>query len=155
MSDISPSPWMIHWGVCQLDEPIQILHRCVTDFNPWYAKKSLRNYENISVFFNISWHWYGAGSWNHISWKTRTFVSYITNTMVADDLVTHRARASRAIALTYLWNILVSAPEGSVKSFTFWMKVLDRYWRDCLLLTHLPLDKMAAISQTMFSDAFS
>ena len=45
-------------------------------------------------------HWDGTGSWNPSSSKVRTYSSCTVNTIVADDLVTQRARASAAMVLT-------------------------------------------------------
>ena len=46
-----------------------------------------------------------------------TYLSYVVNTMAADDLATKGARASAAMVLTsFTGNILASAPESEINS---------------------------------------
>ena len=45
-----------------------------------------RKEKNTFPFSIISQHWYGAGSWNPFSWKTRSQLSCTFNSMVADDV---------------------------------------------------------------------
>ena len=59
-----------------------------------------RQHENILAFLIIPEHWEGTDSWNQSTWKTRTHLSCIVNTMVADDLATAGARSSATIVLT-------------------------------------------------------
>ena len=67
---------------------------------------------NIQIFSIISQLWEGTGSWNHSSWKTRTYLFCIFNAMVADSLAAQRARASAAMVLTKIsWNIPISVPQ--------------------------------------------
>ena len=74
---------------------------------------------------------YGAVSWNHSSWETRTPLSYIVNSMTADALVAQEARASVAMSLTYFpQNISVS---GLPSSFLR-RQTVEYQWTSCLVI---------------------
>ena len=51
------------------------------NFNPLYIWNHLIKYENVFVFSLIPQYWGGTASWNLVSWKTRTSLSYVVNTM--------------------------------------------------------------------------
>ena len=51
------------------------------------------------LFSIISRCWDKESTWNPSSWKTRIYSSYIVNTVAADDLAMHGARASSAMLL--------------------------------------------------------
>ena len=51
------------------------------------------------AFSVISHHWDGTCNWSPTPWKTRARLSCISNTMAADDLVTHGARLLAAIVV--------------------------------------------------------
>ena len=42
----------------------------------------------------------GRGGWNHYTWKTRMYLSYVFKAMVVDDLATIGARSSASMVLT-------------------------------------------------------
>ena len=76
--------------------------------NPLHAGLFWRNMFASSI---ISHQWDGAGCWNPSTWKTMTSLSYMFNTMAADDLATQGARSSAAMILTHFsYDILSSAP---------------------------------------------
>ena len=69
----------------------------------------LKKYSGFSI---ISQHWYGGGSWNSFFWNTRTHLSGIVNTMLAEALVKQGARGSTAMILTYIsqniqWSVII------------------------------------------------
>ena len=72
----------------------------ITIANPLRAK-FFRGNKNIFAFYVIPPHWYGTGSWNPSSSKTRTYLFYVVNIMAADVLATKGARASTTMILTY------------------------------------------------------
>ena len=83
------------------------------------------------AFSLISRHWDGTGTWSPSSRKSMTHLYGTVNAMVADDLATQRAMAALAKGLAHFARvILASAPEGLNP-------------------------KIAAIFQTLFSNAFS
>ena len=68
-------------------------------FNYLHAKFRRRNI-NMYLYFVIPPHWHAIDSWNSSSYKTRTYIFYIVNIMVANVLATQGARASATMILT-------------------------------------------------------
>ena len=62
----------------------------------WISFRKHKYKFTLSIIFQ---HWDGAGSWNPSSWKTKTSVSCIVNTTVADVL------ATQGLVLTY--NVII------------------------------------------------
>ena len=76
-------------------------HRPHTEsINPLHAEIFGGNIKNTFAYFIIFQHWYGAGSANSSSWKTRTGLYYIVEIIAADDLATQGDSASAAMTLT-------------------------------------------------------
>ena len=71
--------------------------------------------------------------------RLRTNLSYMANTMVADDLATQGARASAAKVLDkFVWNILVSKPVGLQWKYTVYftmIKYIFTEWGSLILHT--------------------
>ena len=61
-----------------------------------------REFKRIFTFHVIAPQWHGIGSWNLSSCKTRTYLFYKVNVMVADDLATQRARTSSTMTFIML-----------------------------------------------------
>ena len=61
---------------------------------------SQREQKHIFTFYVIPPHWKDIGSWNPSSWKARTGLFHIANTMAFDDVVTQGAGASADMILT-------------------------------------------------------
>ena len=105
---------------------------------PFMFKIVLKKHENIVFYVHFTILRYSTGICNPSQWRTNEIPNFPTwfNTiyMYTDDLVTQGARVSAAMVLNLFWNITASA-------------------LDCL--THWGRDKMAAIFQTTFSNAFS
>ena len=57
-----------------------------------------------------------AGKWNPASWKTRTCLLCVLNTIAADDLATQAARVSAAMALTVYEKQGHSLSQGRISS---------------------------------------
>ena len=69
-----------------------------------------RKDENVFALSIISNHWDDVDTWNHSSWKIGTYLSYIINSMAADDLKMKESRASASMTLTlFTQNIDASA----------------------------------------------
>ena len=141
----------------------------------------LRKHENIFVLSIFSQLWDGTGSWNPSWWKTRNHLIYIVHACSCP--VVQGARSSAAMVLTNLtWNIPFYTSDLTNISYSNWLGyfhcccwrlskslpvkstafigtihakpiTLQPFWQH-ILLTHLPLDKMTAISQMIFSVAF-
>ena len=96
---------------------------------------------NIGLYYNfLIFSALSRSNWGLSSWQTKPVHPIQFSTIAADGLATKWARAIAAMLLILFsplslsLNVSTSAPEE---------------------LTHLSLDKMAAISQTIFSDVFS
>ena len=75
--------------------------RLPVDFKTLYVLNSSSGAKHITTFHIIPPHWYDTGSWNPSSSKTRTYLFYIVNIMVADVLATKGVRTSTTMILTY------------------------------------------------------
>ena len=94
----------------------------------------LGNTKTLYVFYPFQ-YWDSAVSWYHLLKATRTCLKCILKSLIADKLAKQGARASASMVLTLPSRYdTVSPQEG---------------------LTHWTRDKMGAISQTTFSNAFS
>ena len=75
-----------------------------------------------------------TGSWNLSSWKMGSNLSYIINTMAADDLATHGARVSATIVLCYFSrNITFLVPEvrkAIMRSCWLFWRMSCELWND-------------------------
>ena len=82
-------------------------------FNHCCVEFILRN-TNILTFSVSSQHWdIHVVCWDLSSSKTRSYLLWVVNIMVTDGLVIHGARASAAVVLTKLFQIIqVSVPKG-------------------------------------------
>ena len=74
--------------------------------NPCRAGSVLETSHIFAVFTN-SKNQDGADSWNSSLLKTRTYLSYVTNIIAADGLVTQGARASTAVIFTKLLEVIL------------------------------------------------
>ena len=84
---------------------------CLLIFRPLFCCIYFRKHEIVIAFSINSQHWDGIGSWKPSSWKRRTCLFGVVNTMVVDDLATEGARASATMVLTsFAWNFPVSTP---------------------------------------------
>ena len=114
----------------------------------------LKTEKYFCIFYNFStlgW----LGNWNCSSRKTRTCLPYIVNITVADDLTQQEARAPTAITdgkLTLAW---CHPATGHNLSRCWTRSLLPHDTTSPQWLTHWGRDKMAAIFQTTFSNAFS
>ena len=68
----------------------------------WYTHIYLKKRRNIFAFSVISQNWYGTGTWNPSTWKTRALLSCIVNIIAssADALATRVAKALAAWVMT-------------------------------------------------------
>ena len=91
--------------------------------------------QNLFEFPIISQHWVSMSSWNQYSKKTKTHLSCIFNTVVADVLTMQGTRTSAAMILILLsWTILVPAPDGLMHwVWTKWLPFC-RWHFQCLFL---------------------
>ena len=65
-----------------------------------YVQNFSEETKHVFTFYVIPLHWHAKDNWNPSSYKTRTYLFYIVNTIVADVLVTQGARASATMILT-------------------------------------------------------
>ena len=94
------------WGK-QLPKQSSILvHHAIL---PFYVLNFSEGTKHISTFYVIPPHLHDTGRWNPPSYKTRTCLFYIVNSMGADALATQRARASATMILKML-NRINSVP---------------------------------------------
>ena len=67
--------------------------------NPLCAK-FFREHKHAITLYVIPPHWHDIDSWNPSWYKTRIYILYIVNIMVADVLATQGARALATMILT-------------------------------------------------------
>ena len=85
----------------------------VVDLTLYILKKFRKQYD-VNVMFIISWHWNGAGHWNPSSWKSRTSLSYIVNTMPVDALAWSQGINRHGIDLVLLGSSSLSSRRGYI-----------------------------------------
>ena len=61
---------------------------------------NFQKYKRVFTFYVIPLHWHAKDNSNLSLYKTRTYLFYIVNIMVADVLATQGARASATMVLT-------------------------------------------------------
>ena len=86
--------------------------------NPLHTNFFIGNKTYIYILCH-SPHWHDTGSWNPFSSKTRTYLFYIVNIMVADVLATQGARASVTMVLTMLNQINAVLQHPCVSVYTW------------------------------------
>ena len=92
-----------------------------------------RNHKHVFTFYVIPPRWHAKDNWNPSPYKTRTYLFYIVNTMVADVLVTQGARASATMILTLLkWDNLVPTREELIQILVWYFADSYQWLFDCM-----------------------
>ena len=84
------------------NHPLQLIPNTLDTLKTLYVPFFLQNHKCVFTFSIIPPCRYDTGVWNLFSWKTRSYLFYIVNIMVADDLSTQGRRASATMLLTSL-----------------------------------------------------
>ena len=86
-------------------------------------------HKHIFTLYEIPEHWFGTGSWNPSSCKTKPYLFYIVNIMGADVLATQGAQASATVIFTMLERINAGpAREGLTHEKPVLVDMTCRIW---------------------------
>ena len=95
---------VFNWSVaCRSCFPPENFQLTIQYTKGWFnlrAKFFRGNIKHVFTFYVIPPHWHAKDNWNPSPYKTRTYLFYIVNIMVADVLATQGARASATMILT-------------------------------------------------------